>query len=105
LAFEQSVAFQTEENNAIVSDRLNSSKTRYYNIDIIVGKVILKKFDQMFQEEDTEILLLKQMCKTYDQRVCLALLPFYKDKLESITGQISELKQSGASKKEIQQLR
>ena len=44
LAFEQTNAFQTVEKNAIVTDRMNSFKKRYYRIDIIVGKLILKKY-------------------------------------------------------------
>lgn len=72
------------ENNAIVSDRLNSFKKRYFRIDIIVGKVVLKKFSSLFTKEDTLLLELKQMCKAYDRRVCLALIPFLKDKLEYI---------------------
>jgi hypothetical protein len=43
LAFEQTDAFQTVEQNAIVTDRLNSFKKRYYRIDIIVGKLLLRK--------------------------------------------------------------
>ena len=42
LAFEQTDAFQTIENNAIVTDRLNSFKKQYYRIDIIVGKIVMK---------------------------------------------------------------
>ena len=42
LAFEQTDAFQTVDNNAIVTDRLNSFKKQYYRIDIIVGKIVMK---------------------------------------------------------------
>lgn len=68
LAFEQTDAFQTIENNAIVTDRLNSFKKRYYRIDIIVGKLILKRSD-LFCEEDQMVIDLKHKCKFYDRRV------------------------------------
>jgi len=44
LAFEQTDAYQTVDNNAIVTDRLNSFKKQYYRIDIIVGRIIIKKY-------------------------------------------------------------
>lgn len=68
LAFEQTDAFQTVENNAIVTDRLNSFKRRYYRIDIIVGKLILKR-SELFSEEDQMVMDLKHKCKLYDRRV------------------------------------
>ena len=77
LAFEQTDAFQTVENNAIVTDRLNSFKKQYYCIDVMIGKIILKEFKNLFSEEDHMILRMKQLCKLYDRRVSLALIPFY----------------------------
>jgi hypothetical protein len=77
LAFEQTDAFQTVENNAIVSDRLNSFKKRYYRIDIIIGKLILKKHGALFGKEEQLMIDLKHKCKVYDRRVQQALIPFY----------------------------
>ena len=57
LAFEQSDAFQTVENNAIVTDRLNSFKKRYYRIDIIVGKIVIRKYAGLFTDEDQLMLV------------------------------------------------
>ena len=82
LAFVQSDAFQTIENNAIVTDRLNSFKKRYYRIDIIVGKLSVRKYAELFSEEDQLAIKLKHLCKLYDRRVSLALLPFYRARLE-----------------------
>jgi hypothetical protein len=42
LAFEQSEAYQTKEVNAILSDRMHSFKKRYFRLDIIVGKRIIR---------------------------------------------------------------
>ena len=88
LAFEQTDAFQTVEQNAIVTDRLNSFKKRYYRIDIIVGKLLLKKYKQVFSPECQMMIDLKQLCKVYDRRVSLALIPFYKDRIEFLNEEI-----------------
>jgi len=88
LGFEVSDAFQTVENNAIVTDRMNSFKRQYYRIDIIVGKILLKKMASLCSEEDTKMLQLKWLCKNYDRRVGLALIPFYLDRIDFIEEQI-----------------
>ena len=49
LAFEASDMFQLVENNAIVTDRANSYKKRYYRIDIIIGKILMRKHYQLFE--------------------------------------------------------
>lgn len=82
LAFEQSDAYQTIENNAIVTDRLNSYKKQYYSINIIVGKIILKQYMNLLEDEDHMMLKLKNLCKIYDRRVSLALIPFLMEKEE-----------------------
>jgi heat shock protein HspQ len=52
LAFEQSEAYQTKEQNAILCDRMHSYKKRYYRLHIVVGKIILNSYSQFFSEED-----------------------------------------------------
>jgi hypothetical protein len=90
LAFEQTDAFQTTENNSIVTNRLNSFKKRYYRIDIIVGKLILRKYAKLFSEEDQMMIDLKFLCKKYDRQVAMALLPYYMDRLEYLQGELEE---------------
>ena len=102
LAFEQTDAFQTVEQNAIVTDRMNSFKKRYYRIDIIVGKLILKKYKELFSTEDQMMIDLKQMCKVYDRRVSLALIPFYMERIDFLADEIHQKEVDGASKKDIQ---
>jgi len=80
IAFEQSDSYQTLERNAIVTDRLNSFKKQYYRIDIIIGKILLKRHERLFQTEDHMALELRNLCKVYDRRVSLALIPFYMEK-------------------------
>ena len=84
LAFEQSDAFQTSERNAIVSDRMNSFKKRYYRIDIVVGKITLRRYAGFFLPEEQKMVDLKHLCKIYDRRVSLALIPFYHDRIEHL---------------------
>ena len=84
LAFEQSDAFQTSERNAIVSDRMNSFKKRYYRIDIVVGKITLRRYAGFFLPEEQKMVDLKHLCKIYDRRVSLALIPFYQDRIEHL---------------------
>lgn len=94
LAFVQSDAFQTVENNAIVTDRLNSFKKRYYRIDIVIGKLSIRRSSELFAEEDQLMVDLRHMCKLYDRRVSLALIPFYSARREYLSRQ-------GASKEAI----
>jgi hypothetical protein len=47
------------EQNAIVTDRMNSFKKRYYRIDIIVGKLLLKRYKDLFSVEDQMMIDLK----------------------------------------------
>lgn len=100
-AFEQTDAFQTVEQNAIVTDRMNSFKKRYYRIDIIVGKLLLKKYKELFSEEDQMMIDLKQMCKVYDRRVSLALIPFYMDRIEFLNDELDQKMQDNAPPKDI----
>ena len=94
LAFVQSDAFQTVENNAIVTDRLNSFKKRYYRLDITVGKLSIRRFAELFSPEDRLMLELRRMCKLYDRRVSLALIPFFRARLDY-------LNREGASKEAL----
>jgi hypothetical protein len=41
------------------------------------------------------------MCKVYDRRVSLALIPFYMDRIEFLKEEISNKMSSGAPKKDI----
>lgn len=95
LAFEQTDAFQTVLNNSIVTDRLNSFKKRYYRIDIIIGKMFLKKYAQLFSKEDQKMVDLKFLCKEYDRRCDMALLPFYMDRLEFLRDELQNKQEKG----------
>ena len=88
IAFEQSDAYQVSERNAIITDRLNSFKKQYYQIDITIGKILLKYHEKLFCKEDHLCLELRDLLKTYDKRVCLALIPFYMAKKEYLDEEI-----------------
>ena len=45
---------------------------------------------------------LKQMCKVYDRRVSLALIPFFMERIDFLAEEINQKEVDGASKKDIQ---
>lgn len=49
LAFEQSEAYQTREQNAVLCDRMHSYKKRYYRLHIVVGKIVLQSYPSFFE--------------------------------------------------------
>jgi hypothetical protein len=52
LAFDKSIATMTKETNAILSNRMHAFKKQYYRLDIIVGKVSLLNYRNLFSDED-----------------------------------------------------
>ena len=63
---------------------MNSFKKRYFRIDVVVGRLILRKYASLLKdsEEHQKMLDLKHLCKLYDRRTSLALIPFYQYRLE-----------------------
>mmetsp|Transcript_37280 Transcript_37280/g.57179 ORF Transcript_37280/g.57179 Transcript_37280/m.57179 type:complete len:234 (+) Transcript_37280:560-1261(+) len=105
LAFEQTTAFQTVENNSLLTDRLNSFKKRYYKINVLVGTLQLRQFSKLFTEEDQLVMELKAMCKAYDKRTSLALIPFYVEKLKQLDSQIREKSQQAETEREVREMK
>jgi len=105
LAFDKSVATMLKETNAILSNRMHSFKKQYYRLDIIVGKLNLFSFKDLFSEEDRLALKLKEQFKAYETRVSLAMIPFYMQKLEHIDREIEEKTRMLAPKQDIDFLR
>ena len=87
---------------------MNSYKTRYYRIDIIVGKIVLKTMPKSFFgdcEEDQLMLDLKHLCKDYDRRVGQALIPFLMERIENVEMELKKKKSQDVRdrfKKDIQ---
>ena len=50
-AFGKTPAFQTKETNAILCDRIHAYKKRYYRLDIVVGKIQIFKYKDLFGDE------------------------------------------------------
>ena len=71
------MAFQTKEVNAILSDRMNAFKKKYFRLDVIVGKLELFNCEDLFCEEDILCLRLKEQFVDYENKVSLAMIPFY----------------------------
>ncbi len=53
-------------------------------MDLIVGKVDLFNFKNLFGEEDRLALELREQFKTYETRVSLAMIPFYSERVKYI---------------------
>jgi len=51
-AFGKTPAFQTKEVNAILSDRVHAYKKRFYRLDIVVGRLQLFNYKNIFGSED-----------------------------------------------------
>lgn len=102
LAFESTTAFQKKEVNAILSDRMHSYKKRYYRLDIIVGKVNLFNCMKYFNEEDKLALKMREQFKEYETRVSLAMIPFYRERLDFIIQEIEERKLQKITKEDLQ---
>ena len=67
---------------------------------------MFKKFRGILDGDDMKILELKQMCKDYDRRAQLALIPFFMDRLQFLKKEIEEKSDSDKpSKKEIEFLK
>ena len=60
-AFEKTPAFQTKEQNAVLCDRINAYKKRFYRLDINIGRVQLFSYLKThFDEEQKKAQLLKR---------------------------------------------
>jgi hypothetical protein len=77
-----------KETNAILSNRQHSFKRRYYRLDLIVGKVDLFNFRNLFGVEDRLALELREQFKAYETRVSLAMIPFYAERVKYIEKEI-----------------
>lgn len=71
------MAFQIKEVNAILSDRMNAFKKKYFRLDVIVGKMELFSCEDMFGKEENLCQLMKEKFVEYENKVSLAMIPFY----------------------------
>ena len=88
LAFEKTVATQTKETNAILSNRMHAFKTQYYRLDIVLGRVNFSSLNKNLIEEDRLSIRLRELFKRYETQVSLAMIPFYNDRKEHIEKQL-----------------
>ena len=77
LAFEQPMAFQTKEICAVLSDRMNQHKKRYYRLDIVLGKIVFERLSSYMIDEDRLAIDMRKDFLDYEMRLSLALIPFY----------------------------
>lgn len=57
--------------------------------------MFLKKYAQLFSAEDQMMVELKFLCKDYDRRCDMALLPFYMDRLEFLRDELDNKQEKG----------
>mmetsp|Transcript_32701 Transcript_32701/g.31928 ORF Transcript_32701/g.31928 Transcript_32701/m.31928 type:complete len:163 (-) Transcript_32701:237-725(-) len=88
LAFDQTDAYQQKEVNAILSSRLHAFKKRYFRLDIIIGKINLLKYPNLFTQEDRLALELNELYKEYEKRTSLAMIPFYMSRVEFMRNEL-----------------
>jgi len=96
LAFEETIAYQKKEVNAVLSDRMHSHKKKYYRLDIIVGKINMFNCLNVFGEEDKLALDLREQFKDYETRASLAMIPFYQQRLDHIKDEIAHKEEDNA---------
>ena len=65
-AFGQTPAFQTKVVNAVLSDRIHAYKKNFYQLDILIGKIQLFNFRDVFGEENRLAQKLKDQFKDYE---------------------------------------
>lgn len=87
-AFEQSVAFATKEKNALLCDRMHSFKSKYFRLDIVVGKVNFMQCTNYFSDEDVIVKQIYEQHKDYEDRLNLAMIPFYEQRLNFINEEL-----------------
>lgn len=87
-AFEQSVAFATKEKNALLCDRMHSYKSKYFRLDIVVGKVNFMQCTNYFSDEDMLVKQIYEQNKEYEDRLNLGMIPFFKQRLDFINEEL-----------------
>ena len=77
-AFEKTPAFQTKEQNAVLCDRINAYKKRFFRLDINIGKLQLANYKdhKFFNEEQKLAQQLKRQFKDYETRCSLGMISF-----------------------------
>ena len=75
LNFESNPNFATRLVNALVSQRINKKKTKFYNMKIQIGKIVFTKHP-LFDKEDEMVVNLKRYHTDYTYRTYLTFIPF-----------------------------
>jgi hypothetical protein len=81
VAFEDNPSFKTKFVNATVSQRLHKYKSKYYRMDIILGKLILHGHP-LFCNEDYMATELKEIYTKYEERTNRRVIPFLARRLK-----------------------
>jgi len=87
ISLERNPALDVKTNSAVFSDRLNATKTRYYRLDINIGKLKFKDHP-LYIQEDYLAAQLTQRFYEYEKRVSLCLVDHLTDRLSVLTREV-----------------
>lgn len=88
---ESNPSLTTKLANAFVSQRINKKKTKYYQLNIQIGKIVFTKHP-LFIEEDTKAVELKKLFSEYVHISLMELIPFLMDRVEILTDECNKKK-------------
>jgi len=89
VSFESNPSFTTKLANAFVSQRINKKKTKFYQLNIQIGKLVFTEHP-LFTEEDKLVVKLKKYYADYIQRTYLALIPFLMQRIEILREELEK---------------
>jgi len=89
ISLEFNPAKETKMQSAILSHRKNTAKTKYFRLDLQIGRLNFQNHPQ-FIREDTLAMQLQQLYYDYEKRVGLCLVDHLNERVESLEAQIEE---------------
>ena len=87
VSFDSNPSFATRLVNAFVSQRINKKKTKFYLMNIQIGKIVFTKHP-LFEKEDEMVVNLKQYYADYMQRTYLTFIPFLMQRKEMLEDEL-----------------
>jgi len=91
VSFESNPSFNTKLVNAFVSQRINRKKSKFYLMNIGVGRLVFTEHP-LFCEEDKMVVKLKKYYEDYVHRTYLALIPFLMQRVEILIEELNKKK-------------
>ena len=89
VSFESNPSFATKLVNAFVSQRINKKKTKFFLMNIVVGRLVFTQHP-LFAEEDKMVVRLKKYYADYVHRTYLSLIPFLMQRVEILNEELNK---------------